>query len=700
MVDAVAGKVGQIETEQGSVDMMYAQLDSELAARVAARERVMVSTVEGAEAHHARDVELSHLSDDISRLRLAERSLCFGRIDSDSQSLHVGRIGLRSASGEILLVDWRAEAARPFYASTMVSPLGLRRRRHLRIEGRRVVDVSDEILDGTTPTAVDVVGDGPLVSALSGSRTGRMREAASTLQREQDEIVRSEHRGVMVVDGGPGTGKTIVALHRAAFVLYAFPSIAQRGVLVFGPNRRFLAYISDVLPSLGENNVELATAADLVGVDTTDSEPEAVALAKGGRCFAEALAQRVQNRQPHGVPLRLTTAHGQVILDSTRVDAARRSALQGDIGHNPGRDLFLEHIVDELVNELEQQTAKEISDFEDELKEVSGIDLDRMFARRPENPQPDDFEPPPDELDIDWDRVRDDLLSDSDIDRIIDEVWPRLRAQDIVHDVLTDPVALTHAIPELAEEHIDSIVAGVGMGWSSADLPLLDEARSLVDGLPETTYGHIVVDEAQLLSEMEWRMLMRRCPNRSMTIVGDLAQAGPVTTITSWEDALEPFVADRYVHHTLTINYRTTAEILEATSPTLALIAPRQKLSHSIRHGEPPTHIRIADSDIENAIGELIARLRDDHPDELVGIVAAPRRARRIGLGSLADDAAVVPAPDARGLEFDTVIIVGPEEIHGESKAGLRDLYVAQTRATKRLITLEIPSAEAATSPA
>ncbi|WP_210604176.1 HelD family protein [Brevibacterium oceani] len=700
VVDAIAGKVGQIKTEQGSVDTMYAQLDSEVAARIAAQERATESPAEGAEARYERDVEFSHLSDDISRLRQAERSLCFGRIDSDSKSLHVGRIGLRSASGEILLVDWRAEAARPFYASTMVSPLGLRRRRHLRVADRRVVDVSDEILDGTTPTAVDVVGDGPLVSALSGARTGRMREAASTLQHEQDEIVRSEHRGIMVVDGGPGTGKTIVALHRAAFVLYAFPSIAERGVLVFGPNRRFLTYISDVLPSLGENNVELATASDLVGVDTTGSEPEAVTLAKGSRRFAETLAQRVQKRQPHGVPLRATTAHGQVILGSAQVDAARRSALQGGIGHNPGRDLFLEHIVDELVNELEQQTAKEISDFEDELKEVSGIDLDRMFARRPGDPQSDYLETPSAELDIDWDRVRDDLLGDSDIDRTIDEVWPRLHPQDIIREVLADPDLLTYAFPELTEEHIASIVTGVGTGWSSADLPLLDEARALIDGLPETTYGHIVVDEAQLLSEMEWRMIMRRCPNRSMTIVGDLAQAGPATTIMSWEGALEPFVADRYIHHTLTVNYRTTAEILEATSPTLALIAPMQKLSRSIRHGESPTHIRIADSDTENAIGQLIARLRDDHPDELVGIVAAPQRARRIGLGSLADDAAVVPAPDARGLEFDTVIIVDPEEIHRESKSGLRDLYVAQTRATKRLITLEIPSAEAATSPA
>jgi len=700
-MDAIANKAGQIEDEQRSIDAMYARLDAETARSFSARERTMASPAEEPETHYVRDAELSRLANAIRQLRLAEQSLCFGRIDraGDGESLHIGRIGLMSGFGETLLVDWRAEAARPFYAATMASPLGLRRRRHLRIEDRKVVEVTDEILDGTAPTDADIVGDGPLASALSGARTGRMREAAATLQSEQDAIVRSEHRGIMVVDGGPGTGKTIVALHRAAYVLYAFPSIAERGVLVFGPNRRFLTYISDVLPSLGENDVQLATVPDLIGIEVMRTEPEKLARIKGRTQFADGLAQWVQAREPHGTPLRLNTAHGSVVVDSVRVDAARHAALQGGSGHNRGREIFVEYIVDELVNELEQQTAKEISDFEDEIRELLGIDLDRMFAGRPGETAPDEAELATGELDIDWDRIRDELLDDVGIDSVVDEIWPRLRAENVVLGMLSDRATLASALPELTEEDLASIIDGARAGWSSADLALLDEARELIDGPPETIYGHIVVDEAQQLSEMQWRMLMRRCPNRSMTVVGDLAQAGPTTTINSWADALGPFVADRHVHCSLTINYRTTAEILEATRPMLARIAPTQRLSRSIRHGEHPTSITVTGGEVDSAIDDLIARLREAHPEELIGVVTASQRVSNLDIAAIGSRATVVPAPDARGLEFDTVIIVDPDEIQHASEAGLRDLYVAQTRATKRLITLTTNPAGTAIRP-
>lgn len=670
-MDARAGKVKQVEEEQAAIDEMYARLDAELGRSLSARSRAQAAPVEGAGDLFARDAELSRVADDIRRWRSAERGLCFGRIDMvDRQALHIGRIGLRTTEGDALLVDWRSEAARPFYTATTASPEGLRRRRHLRLDDRDVRDISDEILDGTVPTDDDVIGDGPLVSALTGARTGRMREAASTLQKEQDDIVRSPHRGVLVVDGGPGTGKTIVALHRAAYVLYAFPAIADRGVLVYGPNRRFLRYISEVLPSLGENDVQLATLPDLIGIEPTATDPDDIARLKGRAEFGDRLAQWVQARQPFGMPLALPTAHGTVLLGSGMVDAARRSAQQGGIGHNPARDRFLEHIVDELVDELQQQTAREESEFEAELRDVVGIDLELLFAGEHVHAGSSHGAASGGDLGIDWDRVRDELLDDPGVDRIIERVWPRLRAEDAVRGVV-DPAADT-------------------TGWSSADLALLDEARALIDGPPETTYGHIVVDEAQQLTEMQWRMLMRRCPQRSMTIVGDLAQAGPATTIRRWEDALEPFVGDRFAHHTLTVNYRTTEQILAATAPLLALIAPDQRLSRSLRQGEHPTTVTVAEHDIADVLDDLIARTRDEHPGELIGVVASAARADRLGERIAEAEATVIAAPDARGLEFDTVVIIDPDGIRSVGDAGLRDLYVAQTRATKRLVILEV----------
>lgn len=209
-----------------------------------------------------------------------------------------------------------------------------------------------------------------------------------------------------------------------------------------------------------------------------------------------------------------------------------------------------------------------------------------------------------------------------------------------------------------------------------------------------------MVDEGQQLTEMEWRMLLRRCWNRSMTIVGDLAQAGPTTTtLTTWDEALDPFVGTRFERHTLTINYRTTAEILEASGPVLARIAPTQRLSRSIRHGEAPTVLTAAGINVGTAVADLVARLVDEHPEEMIGIIAAPQRVQEIASGMVAEKVTVVPAPEARGLEFDTVILVDPDEISGDSSAGLRDLYVAQTRATKRLVTVTIAAVYAVSIP-
>ncbi|WP_030454765.1 HelD family protein [Herbidospora cretacea] len=628
-----------MDDEQQIVDGLYDRLDTAVAETLAARERVLTTS----DDPHGRDVELSRLTRRLGELRAAEHALCFGRVDTPAgHSLHIGRVGLRSPDGEVILVDWRADAARPFYAATPAAPMGLRRRRHLRLRNRRVVDVSDEILDGSAPAPGDVVGDGPLAAALSRARTGRMREAVSTLQAEQDAIVRSPHRGVTVVDGGPGTGKTLVALHRAAYVLYAFPAVAARGVLVYGPNSRFLDYISDVLPSLGENDVRMATLTDLVGAAPTATEPEEAAREKGAAGMAAALAGRVRARQPRGVPLEVKVGQETLVLTPAEVDAARRHAIREGLAHNPAREVFREHVVDALVDLLERRTADTLARLDAEVAAMLGVDLDEAVAGDLRSLGLDDA--PAAEPEFDWDAVREQLLDDPAVGQAIEAVWPRLRPEDLLG----------------------------GTARTRADLALLDEARTLVDGPPEEVYGHVVVDEAQELTEMEWRMLLRRCPSRSMTVVGDFAQSGAATTIRSWPEA----VGERFAHHTLTVNYRTTAEILAHATPLLARIAPGQRPSRSVRHGEAP---RMLTADLET-----VRALAGEEGNGLVGVIAPPGLTEALeGSGAI-----VVAAPDARGLEFDTVLVVDPAAIESYRESGPRDLYVALTRATQRLIVV------------
>ena len=678
----------EVHKEQAAVDAMYRRLDQDLADARDAHRQALATPIEGPHDLYARDVEVGRLTRIIKERQVAERALCFGRIDTTSgASIHIGRVGLRDDSGTPVLVDWRADAAKPFYAATAIAPEGLRRRRHLRLDGRRVVGISDELLDGSSPTRCDVVGDGPLAEALGQARTGRMREAISTLQAEQDAIVRSANRGIIVVQGGPGTGKTIVALHRAAYVLYAFPHMAERGVLVYGPNRRFLDYISDVLPSLGENDVELATAIDLVAIEPSETDEPPLAERKGRGDMADALAEFVRGHQPHRASLTVRIGHDTLSLEGAVVDSARVSALRDAPAHNPARAHFKEYVIDELVDLMEQQAADTLQEIDADVASVLGIDLDRAVAADLQKLGFADAPVSDGQPEFDREGVRASLMEDTDLDLVIDRIWRPLEPRTLLRCFLAEQADTDGAWPGIngrdrrRSEQRQS-------GLTRADLALLDELRSLVVGPPERTFGHIVVDEAQELSEMEWRMLMRRCPSRSMTIVGDLAQAGEPTTVQSWAAALRPFVGDRFDLHTLTVNYRTTTEILEESAPLLAEIAPEQQLSRSVRHGEVP---RVVASERDGMVG-LVLRLVDNerasHPGQLIGVIC-PAANVTVLREILNEKATVVAAPDVRGLEFDAAVLVDPPTIRASRIAGARDLYVAMTRATRRLIIIE-----------
>ncbi|MDA0563363.1 AAA family ATPase [Streptomonospora sp. S1-112] len=683
----------EVASERDYVSSLYALLTERISEARARRAQVLTTPAENAAEAYERETAAGRLATEISRLEGAEKGLVFGRVDwADGTALRIGRIGLRRDEDELpLLVDWRANAARPFYEATPVHPMGLRRRRHLRLEERTVVSVSDELLDGSAPTDEDVVGDGPLTEALAARRTGRMQAAVATLQAEQDAIVRSAHRGVTVVQGGPGTGKTVVALHRAAYVLYAFPRAAEEGVLVVGPNDRFIDYISQVLPSLGENDVVLATCGELAGVAADAAAPLDTARLKGGADLAGALAGLLRTYQAPAGGFTLRVGRQPVHLSGAEVAAARDAAVSAVPGHNPARRVFTELLVDAVTDALRRDMGDLLERIDAEAAEMTGMDLDRFTGADQPRAEGEADAGPAHELDVE--AVRADLLGDAGVDRAVEALWPRLEPGDLVNALLADPAALAEHLPRLTARERSLLLRRPDDPWTDADAALLDEAASLVDGPPERTYGHVVVDEAQELTAMQWRMIVRRCPARAMTLVGDFAQAGPVATARDWKEALSPHVGPWFRLHDLTVSYRTTREILESVGDLLTRIAPDQRPTRSLRGGERPRTVAAPLDGVAAAVLRELRAQSGAHPGELLGVVCADARVSELAARGVAEHARVVPASEARGLEFDGVVVVDPEGIAAARPGGERDLYVALTRATKRLCTVIVQPA-------
>lgn len=295
---------------------------------------------------------------------------------------------------------------------------------------------------------------------------------------------------------------------------------------------------------------------------------------------------------------------------------------------------------------------------------------------------------PADEFDAD--AVRAALLDDDHVDRAIEELWPRLVPSDLVRALLTNPDTLAEHLPQVTDDERSSLLRHADDSWTDADVPLLDEAASLIDGPPQRTYGHVVVDEAQELTAMQWRMIVRRCPGKAMTLVGDFAQAGPVATAHGWTEALSPHVGSRFNLHTLTISYRTTQEILETTRDLLVRIAPDQTPTRSLRRGEPPRTVPTRPDELAATLVQELRTQTEAYPGELIGVICADTRLHQLTAAGIAEHARIVPASEARGLEFDEVVVVSPGEISTARPGGEKDLYVALTRATKRLCTISV----------
>jgi DNA helicase IV len=671
--------------EQRAIDHAYDCLERTRAAVAAMRDQYDGGPGGTFQHRYERDVVQDQVDQRLAQLDVGDQSLVFGRIDAEptderpeGESFHIGRIAVSDQQREPVVVDWRAPIAESFYRATGRDPMGLRRRRHFATRGRSLLGIDDELF-GSAAEALDrgeVQGQGALIAALEESRTGRLSDIVATIQGEQDVVIRSPLAGVLVVQGGPGTGKTVVALHRAAYLLYShrFPLEGQ-GVLVVGPNRVFLSYIEQVLPSLGEAGVEIAVLADLVpNVRVVGWDPEVTARVKGDLRMIDVVAQAVRDRErplretlrvPYGVQhLTMSVAESERIIQ----DARRRFRT-----HNAGR-----RHVEQLVFERLASTSR-TGDGPDVVRE----------------------------------RTRHDVLVRTALERM----WPILTPTELLNDLFGSPGLLRSACRRwfrrdewelLARPRLSDPTEGV---HPHQDVPLLDEALERLGPRPSRrdidvvrTYGHIVVDEAQDLSPMELRMLDRRSLNGSMTIVGDIAQATGAWAHDDWSSVLA-HLPDRRPPQSaeLRVGYRVPGPIMDYAARVLELAAPGLAPPVSIRRvGEPPT---VVACDPETFGGSLAALVRAELESVGAGnlAVVVPRslvdraadaltaagvdfgRATRQGLDR---QVTLVPISLVKGLELDAVVVVEPAAILEEEARGAQSLYVALTRSTKRLAVL------------
>ena len=759
-----------LEQEQDYVSDLYQRLDA-MREQTAHRLTQALRDAGGTpQARSERDITTAMYTQSLAELDGVENGLCFGRLDfHDGPRSYLGRIGIFDDKGDFepLLIDWRAPAARPFYLATAASPHGVDRRRHIRTRQRTVTGLDDEVLDLAAAAAdgqghTELTSESALLAAVTAGRTGRMRDIVATIQAEQDRIIRSDLGGVLVVQGGPGTGKTAVALHRAAYLLYTYrQQLATRGVLILGPNETFLRYISQVLPSLAETGVLLRTLGDLYpGVRANRDESPAAAELKGRAAMTDVLARAVADRQQvPDEPLRLPIDNDTLILEPAACEYARMRARRSGKLHNDAREVFARFVLDALT----QQVAERI-----------GTD---PYA---DDPLGDDDAPGDPMLlgAADLADIRADLAGEPAVQFAIDEMWPVLTPERLLADLWNEPDLLASAAPSLSAPE-RALLAREPGGWSAADVPLLDElvellgvdeeaerlrleaarrereayaqgaldivagsrpldledeidpeiliATDLLDAgrLAErqamrdqlTTaqraavdrnwaFGHIIVDEAQELSPMAWRLLMRRSPSRSMTVVGDVAQTGELGGASSWDQVFAPYVADRWRLTELTVNYRTPAEIMAKAGTLLATIDPTLTPPSSVRStGVEPRASWGPLASLSSRLAQVVEDETKAITDGTLGVIVADSVLDlvRTVLPEATTDSpvAVLTVRQAKGLEFDSVIVVDPAGIVSATPRGRSDLYVAMTRATHRLTLVtstDTPSDPALTS--
>ncbi|MDN4473654.1 HelD family protein [Demequina zhanjiangensis] len=714
MHDEPAATATGLDAEQQVVDTLYGRLDT---LRDEAEERLADIRRQGPSGspqnRSERDAFATLYEDRIGQLDAVEDRLCFGRLDMiDGETLYVGRIGLSDAEHAPLLTDWRAPAARAFYSATAAAPSGVMNRRHLTTRGRTVTAVEDDVLDVEALRAAgregSLAGEGALLAALDARRTGRMGDIVATIQAEQDAVIRAPMEGALVVQGGPGTGKTAVALHRAAFLLYHHRErLASRGVLLIGPSRQFLRYIDHVLPSLGETGAVSTTLEGLVkGVTIAGVESDAVARIKGRSDMAGVIKRAVRERQRVPRTDQTVRLDGRpVVIRRSDIRDAQARARRDGRPHNEARATFAKDMIGRLTAQLAEQLEHVEAD-------------DRMELER---------------------EVRD----NRSIRVAINLCWLPITPAQLLKDLFSKPHLLDNAAPRLSASDRDLLLRPTSAPFTDADVPLLDEAAELLGDMPngsprpdasaltteeveyakevlETfgdggmvtaealasrmregstrltvaerasadrtwTYGHVVVDEAQELSPMAWRMLSRRCPTRSFTIVGDVAQTSSAAGTTWWPEAMDPLFGGTWNLRELTVSYRIPAQVAQAAqSFAKAVGLPVSELSAARDVDDAVAFHRVDASSLVDASARRASHRLEELASSGGGLVAviAPEGLHADLRAALGDsDVEVIGALASKGLEFDAVVVVDPAAI--AARAG--DLYVALTRPTRHL---------------
>jgi DNA helicase IV len=575
----------------------------------------------------------------------AERGLCFGRLDVETMTrpLYVGRRWVHDEEQRQLVVNWQAPAARPFYTATPQDAHGVTLRRRFRTEGRRVLDIADEALDGSMLDGA-VAGDF-LLEELGRNRETRMRDIVATIQADQYTLITHDPDTPLVIQGGPGTGKTAVGLHRASWLLYtAREQLAHRGVLVVGPNRTFMEYVSHVLPALGDDAVEQRAVGELVdGVEPTLRDPPAVAELKADVRVVEVIRRAAELRlesEPEELVLRL---EGSFVSVRERDVRALLAAGRERGTTSADRERFRMSLLRRFYEEYAQLGGAAIRNF-DEVEQA--------------------------------------LRTKGYLDRVLKAAWPIVSPEKLVRSLLSSRAALGEAADGILEPAEQKLLVRRASAWSDGDIPLLDEAHALL-GTPPRAYGHVIVDEAQDLTPMQLRMIARRAREGSLTLLGDVAQATGAVRYLSWHAVLPHLPrGDEAEVAELRHAYRVPREIMELALPLLDTIAPDVAAPISYRTGAAPPTVRRVEP--EHLLAEAYREaLRLAGTDGLLALIVPEQLVDdALAAASLYDEVPLLTPRQAKGLEFDHVVVVEPALID------LRELYVALSRPTKTLVVL------------